>query len=850
MLVLLGVLGFETWQHVVLVPQTGIRDCCVRDDTLSCLCLRISICHGSDSIYGNESLSGDQTILSAGGIFRMGFFKPGNSMKYYIGIWYNKVSTLTCVWVANRETGIPDRFSSHLKIVDGNLVLLNEAQTVIWSTNLSTSASSSVKAVLQDDGNLVLQDGSMEKLWQSFDYPTHTWLPGGKIRLDKRTNRSQLLTSWKNSDDPSPGLYSLELDPNGTNSYFILWNRSVPYWTSGTWNGQIFSLVPEMRLNYLYNFSYVSNENESYFTYSLYDSSIISRFVMDVSGQVKQLTWLSFTREWNLFWSQPRTQCEVYAFCGAFGTCNEGSTAFCSCLKGFDSRSKSDWNLKDYSGGCVRKTPLNCGNSSIVHGRIDKFMENPYMRSPIRAHSIFVNSSEECKRTCSYNCSCTAYSFDRGTCSVWFDDLLDLKQFPGTGSSPDGITLHVKLNAAELPDAKKNTGMIIGIVAGLVVVAVVIGLIFVIFTRRKRTTKMAKPVEGSLMSFGYRDLQNATKNFSDKLGGGGFGSVFKGTLPDSTVIAVKKLESFSQGEKQFRTEVSTIGTLQHVNLVRLRGFCSEGTKRLLVYEYMSNGSLEAHLFHNDRAILDWRTRYQIALGTARGLNYLHEKCRECIIHCDIKPENILLDSELCPKVADFGLAKLMGREFSRVLTTIRGTRGYLAPEWISGVAITAKADVYSYGMMLFEILSGKRNFEQHGDGKIKFFPTHAANKLNEGDLDVLSLVDHRLERIVDAEEVMKALKVACWCVQDDENDRPSMGQVVQILEGVVDVNLPPIPRSLQMFIEDQERLIFFTESSASKSSCPQSNTSTSTSQSKSIPSLTSSKSSKTLSQVP
>uniref|UniRef100_A0A7N0TF96 Receptor-like serine/threonine-protein kinase n=1 Tax=Kalanchoe fedtschenkoi TaxID=63787 RepID=A0A7N0TF96_KALFE len=808
-----------------------------------CFCLRISICDGSDSISGNGSLSGDQTLLSAGGAFRLGFFKPGNSSKYYIGIWYNKLSAQTSVWVANRETGISDRFSSQLKINDGNLVLLNELQTVIWSTNLSSGASSSVNAVLQDDGNLVLKDGSTSAtLWQSFDYPTHTWLPGGKIRLDKRTNRSQLLTSWKNSEDPSPGLYSLELDPNGTNSYVILWNRSVQYWTSGPWNGQIFSLVPEMRLNYLYNFSFVSNENESYFTYSLYNSSVISRFIMDVSGQVKQLTWLSFTNEWNLFWSQPRTQCEVYAFCGAFGTCDDGSSAFCSCLRGFDPKSESDWNLRDYSGGCVRKTPLSCANSSAFNGRRDKFMENPDMRLPVRTHAISVNNAEECETTCSYNCSCTAYSFSNGACHIWFDDLLDMQQF--SGSSPSGTTLHVKLNAAELPEASKPSALIISAIAGSVVIAAAAGLLFVIFMRRKRTIKMAEPVEGSLVPFGFRDLQNATKNFSDRLGGGGFGSVFRGTLPDSTVIAVKKLESISQGEKQFRTEVSTIGTLQHVNLVRLRGFCSEGTKRLLVYDYVSNGSLDAHLFRDgDTVKLDWRTRYQIALGTARGLNYLHEKCRECIIHCDIKPENILLDSELNPKVADFGLAKLMGREFSRVLTTMRGTRGYLAPEWISGVAITAKADVYSYGMMLFELISGKRNFEQQGDGKIKFFPTHAASEITDADCDTLSLLDRRLAGVADAGEVTKALKVACWCVQDDETDRPSMGQVVQILEGVLDVNMPPLPRSLQMFAEDQEQVVFFTESSASQSSCSQSNTSTSTSQAKSAPSFISSKSS-------
>uniref|UniRef100_A0A2P2K969 non-specific serine/threonine protein kinase n=1 Tax=Rhizophora mucronata TaxID=61149 RepID=A0A2P2K969_RHIMU len=339
-------------------------------------------------------------------------------------------------------------------------------------------------------------------------------------------------------------------------------------------------------------------------------------------------------------------------------------------------------------------------------------------------------------------------------------------------------------------------------------------------------------MEGSLVAFGYRDLQGATKNFSEKLGGGGFGSVFKGLFPDSSVIAVKKLESINQGEKQFRTEVSTIGTIQHVNLVRLRGFCSKGTRKLLVYDYMPNGSLDSHLFQeNVSKVLDWTTRYNIALGTARGLAYLHEKCRDCIIHCDIKPENILLDAEFCPKVADFGLAKIVGRDFSRVLTTMRGTRGYLAPEWISGVAITAKADVYSYGMMLFEIVTGSRNSEYSGDGTVKFFPTWATSQVAAGG-NVLGLLDPRLEGNADLEELTRISRVACWCIQDDETQRPSMGQVVQILEGVIDVNLPPVPRSLQVLVDSMEQVIFFTESSSSQSSQHQSSKSMASSHSK------------------
>ncbi|KAI3465673.1 hypothetical protein Pfo_022336 [Paulownia fortunei] len=792
-----------------------------------CFCINTCFSLEADTISANRTLSGNQTIVSSGGNFELGFFTPGKSSKYYIGIWYKKVREQTVVWVANRETPISDKNSAQLKILGGNLVLLNESQTKIWSTDLnSTASNSSVFAVLLDNGNLVLREGSgsnstsSETLWESFNNAAHTWMPGSKLAYDKRTQKKQRLTSWKNSEDPTPGLFSLELDPNGS-QYIIRWNMSGSYWNSGPWNGQIFSLVPEMRLSYNYNFSYVDNENESYFTYSLYDPSVISRFIMDVSGQIRQLTWFDKTN-WILFWSQPTQQCQVYAYCGAFGTCNQNSSPFCSCLKGFKRKSDDDWNLKDYSGGCVRENNLQCQNNGTTsNGRKDKFLMNSNVRLPESSQLLTIGSIGECESACLSNCSCTAYAYDDNGCSLWNGELLNLQQLAkGDGS---GKTIYIRLSASSsvFIGTKNDKGVVIGAIAGSVaVVSVLLAIIFAVIRRRRRQMAgTSKVMEGSLVGFGYKDLQIATKNFSDKLGGGGFGSVFKGTLPDSTVIAVKKLESINQGEKQFRTEVNTIGTIQHVNLVRLRGFCPEGNKKLLVYDYMENGSLDSRLFNaKESKVLEWKTRYQIALGIARGLAYLHEKCRDCIIHCDIKPENILLDAEFCPKVGDFGLAKLVGHDFSRVLTTMRGTRGYLAPEWISGVAITTKADVYSYGMMLFELVSGRRNSEHLEDEKAKFFPSLAASVTIDGG-DILGLLDPILDRDADVEEVSKLCKVACWCIQDDENIRPSMGQVVQILEGVMDVNLPPIPRSLQLLLAArQEHIVFFTDSSSGPSS--------------------------------
>jgi serine/threonine protein kinase len=231
---------------------------------------------------------------------------------------------------------------------------------------------------------------------------------------------------------------------------------------------------------------------------------------------------------------------------------------------------------------------------------------------------------------------------------------------------------------------------------------------------------------------------------------------------------------------------------------------------------MPKGSLESHLFQNVSMILDWKTRYHIAIGTARGLAYLHESCRDCIIHFDIIPENILLDAEDVPKVADFGLAKVIGRDFSRVLTTMRGTKGYLAPEWISGEAVTPKIEVFNYGKLLFEIVSGRRNINMLDDEICNYFPARVAIAMNKGE-DLLTLLDYKLKGNANVEELTRACKVACWCIQDDPKDRPTMGQVVKILEGIMQVGMPQIPLYFQHLSENPMEAIDNHETETSSS---------------------------------
>ncbi|KAF6154536.1 hypothetical protein GIB67_027809 [Kingdonia uniflora] len=241
--------------------------------------------------------------------------------------------------------------------------------------------------------------------------------------------------------------------------------------------------------------------------------------------------------------------------------------------------------------------------------------------------------------------------------------------------------------------------------------------------------------------------------------------------------------------------------MHHMNLVRLCGFCSERSHRLLVYEYMQNGSLDKWIFSsNGKRLLDWQTRFNIAIATAQGITYFHEQCRNRIIHCDIKPENILLDENFCPKVSDFGLAKLMGREHSHVVTMIRGTRGYLAPEWVSNRPITVKADVYSYGMLLLEIIGGRRNLDVSLGTEDFFYPGWAYKEMING--NPMKVADKRLMGVFKEDEMVRAMKVAFWCIQDEVWMRPTMGEVVKILEGSVEINPPPMPQTVLELIEE------------------------------------------------
>lgn len=332
--------------------------------TAACTILVCSTASPTDSISGTQSITDGDTIVSSGGNFELGFFSPeGNSLERYLGIWYKNIPNVTVVWVANRDSPLLNS-SGVMKIVDQrNLVIVNGNDRVVWSSDSSGPGADKVIAQLLDSGNLILRpenDSDPENyLWQSFDYPGNTFLPGMKYGIDLVTGLNRDLVAWKSPNDPSTGDYSNRMNPRGVPQFFLRKDSEIQF-RSGPWNGMRFSGMPNLKMNPIYNFQFVFTDREVYYTYNLTDSSVISRMVLNSNGVLQRFTYINHTQGWNLYLTAQMDNCDRYNLCGAHGSCDINNSPACGCLKGFMPKFPQYWAMSDWSAGCVRKKPLDC----------------------------------------------------------------------------------------------------------------------------------------------------------------------------------------------------------------------------------------------------------------------------------------------------------------------------------------------------------------------------------------------------------------------------------------------------------------------------------------------------------
>ncbi|GLU00936.1 hypothetical protein SLE2022_182700 [Rubroshorea leprosula] len=715
---------------------------------------------------------------SPSGDFAFGFYQLQNQDHFLLAIWFDRIPNRTTVWYANGDN--PASQGSKVELTrDGKLTLTSPNGLILWNATsvvdtdgTASSVEGAAYAALLDTGNFVLVRKDFTYAWESFNNPADTLLPTQELKL------GGILSSKQTPSNYSRGRFQLHLLPNGN---LVLDTISLPkayenaaYYISNTFDTAN-SANSGQRL--VFNESghiYIVLRNEKIVNLSdqVPSQDYYYRATLDFDGILTEYAYPKPQRagnadqSWSPVWSTPSDICQAMngdeglGSCGYNSYCTIGNNGrpSCQCLPGFNF---SDPDNK--FNGCIQDRIQDC---------------NP---GPSKAEDL--------------------YDMHQLPNTYW-PKSVNGKAFIKVARSNASNFLNPKgPRVLQLQKKDQSTPILVrsfllggsAFINFLLIIAISILAIWSC-NKRQKPSQMSSLLESNLQSFTYQDLEEATDGFKEELGRGSFGIVYKGVLhpPHSTIcIAVKKLDKITQeGEKEFKTEVNAIAKTLHKNLVRLIGFCEEGPHKLLVYEFMSNGTLASLLYGDCRPT--WKSRTQMAFEIARGLVYLHEECSIPIIHCDIKPQNILLDDSFIPRISDFGLAKLLMSNQTRTTTAIRGTKGYVAAEWFRNMPITTKVDVYSYGVMLLEIICCRKNYEEERENEEEAILTDwVYDCYKERRLD--EVVKNDEDAINDMTKVERLVMVAIWCIQEDPSLRPSMRKVTHMLEGVVQVPMPPCP---------------------------------------------------------
>ncbi|XP_048319301.1 G-type lectin S-receptor-like serine/threonine-protein kinase RLK1 [Ziziphus jujuba] len=743
--------------------------------------------------------------LSPSKDFAFGFHQLDDDA-FVLAIWYYKLSgQFTTVWYANE--GKPAPRNSKLELTsDSALVLTSGAQT-LWSSG-NTSSAKVAYAVMNDTGNFILLDNSSKHIWESFNHPTDTLLPSQIMKL------GGFLSARTSNNDFRPRRFQFRLDFDGiarlitinlpgNHSYYTYYSTDNPGYQVVFDSSGLYALTKNESKIIITNS--VSNPSDSYMRVSLTFDGALTLNSHSKDPSAANETWITRTSIpdnvcWDVRGEMGGGVCGFNSICSIQ---SEGRTN-CTCPNGY-----SLVNPADAYSGCRPNFLLGCDNSS---GQI--YPENHFMQEKLNVNFPFSDyevlssvNRESCKTACLHDCLCAAVVFDPDNMRCW-------KKRPplSNGKVELYATTYFKTAYNSFPDippkvpAKDPNMLVVVVLSVLLGSSVLVNFVFVgatcmgffMFLKRNLLGPEISPnessIENRLQQFTYKELIEATNGFKEELGRGSCGIVYKGETRSTGLIAVKMLDRvFEDIDREFKAEVNIIGQTHHKNLVRLVGYCDEKQHRLLVYEFLRNETLAKFLYGDPKP--SWKQRTEIAFGIARGLAYLHDECTKQIIHCDIKPQNILLDEYYNARISDFGLAKLLLINQSHTKTNIRGTKGYVAPDWFRSAPVSVKVDVYSFGVVLLEIICCRRNvLDMEADEEHKIILTdYAFDCYLEGKLD--ALIENDMEAMDDMKMVERFVMVAIWCLQEDPNIRPTMKKVLLMLEGVLQVSTPPAPFS-------------------------------------------------------
>ncbi|TYH64820.1 hypothetical protein ES332_D06G013400v1 [Gossypium tomentosum] len=720
----------------------------------------------SSIIKPGSSLSpiNNSYLLSPSGQFAFGFYpyKKG----YSVGIWFENIQQKTIVWTANREAS---PFPSDVTLVlttEGTLIVRpKQGQDVLIADTSSDDVSRlATSASILDLGNFVLLNSSGGIVWKSFDFPTDTILPGQRLAVT-----GKLVSSVAESDHGS-GKFLILMQTDGNLVQYPVGavELGAGYWATSTFNagyGVSLNLDGNGHLYLLNDTGFnIKSINTNYVNAS---GKSMYRAKIDTDG-IFRLYSHSSNRfdDWYTEWSSSNYRCDPFGLCG--------ENSYCVMIDGEPKRQELGCR-KNYS--LVACDTRNDQTFDFLEVNDVSWKDDAYL-------SLSSKTKNSCRDECYRDCSCEAAVFENELCK-----MMKLPLRFGRRVLSGQVTTFLKIGGelAGVGTRKRKRKLRMDM---LIITTIGVRKYRAYVRKYKRVLRLVNnrvAEDVSLKSFSFEELKDATNNFVDVIGKGAYGTVFKGVIFDGErTVAVKRLEKWWPK-----------------NLVRLLGYCYDGTNRLLVYEYMENGSLADFLFKS-RLKVNWEVRVEIVLSIARGICYLHEECETRIIHCDIKPENILMDDKGYAKIADFGLAKLLMPNQTGTYTEIRGTRGYFAPEWLRNLLITVKADVYSFGIMLFEIICCRRSVKADvpENEQVLAFWVNDCFKANE----VEKLVQNEF---VEKSKLEKMVKVGLWCTQDEASSRPSMKRVILMLEGTVNIPDPPL---LSSFVSSPPRLSSFVTS--------------------------------------